>query len=131
MEVRTIAVIGAGAMGRGIAYATAVGGYKTVLEDISPQVLVEAMAWIRRSFAEGVARGRFDAGVSGSALSWLSTAADVKEAIRDAELIIETVPEELEMKLELFTIFDRFAKAGAIFARSEERRVGKGVRCRE
>ena len=48
MEVRTIAVIGAGAMGRGIAYATAVGGYKTVLEDISPQVLVEAMAWIRR-----------------------------------------------------------------------------------
>jgi len=116
MEVRTIAVIGAGAMGRGIAYATAVGGYKTVLEDISPQVLVEAMAWIRRSFAEGVARGRFEAGVSGSALSWLSTAADVKEAIRDAELIIETVPEELEMKLELFTIFDRFAKAGAIFA---------------
>jgi len=116
MEVRTIAVIGAGAMGRGIAYATAVGGYKIVLEDISPQVLVEAMAWIRRSFAEGVARGRFDAGVSGSALSWLSTAADVKEAIRDAELIIETVPEELEMKLELFTIFDRFAKAGAIFA---------------
>jgi 3-hydroxybutyryl-CoA dehydrogenase len=40
----------------------------------------------------------------------------VRDAIRDAELIIETVPEELEMKLELFTIFDKFAKTGAIFA---------------
>ena len=116
MEVRTIAVIGAGAMGRGIAYASALGGYKTVLEDISPHVLEEAMAWIRRSLAEGVARGRFEAGVSGKALSQLSTAADVNDAIRDAELIIETAPEELEMKLELFTIFDKFAKTGAIFA---------------
>src|SRR6516162_11212513 len=116
MEVRTIAVIGAGAMGRRIAYASALGGYKTVLEDISPHRLEEAMAWIRQSFAEGVARGRFEGSFSGKTLSLLSTAADVKDAIRDAELIIETVPEELEMKLELFTVFDKFAKAGAIFA---------------
>ena len=116
MEVRTIAVIGAGAMGRAIAYSSALGGYQTVLEDISPRLLEEAVASIRQSFAEGVARGRFEASVSGKALSLLSTAADVKDAIRDAELIIETVPEELEMKLELFTIFDKFAKAGAIFA---------------
>ena len=116
MEVKTIAVIGAGAMGRGIAYASAHGGYKTVLEDISPHVLEEAMAWIRKSFAEGVARGTFEANVSDKALSLLSTADDVKEAIREAELIIETAPEELEMKLELFTIFDKFAKTGAVFA---------------
>jgi 3-hydroxybutyryl-CoA dehydrogenase len=116
MEVRTIAVIGAGAMGRRIAYASALGGYKTVLEDISPHRLEEAMAWIRQSLAEGVARGKFEGSFSGQALSLLSTAADVKDAIRDAELIIETVPEELEMKLELFTVFDKFAKAGAIFA---------------
>lgn len=116
MEVKTIAVIGAGALGRGIAYVAALAGYRIVLEDISPQALEEAMAWIRQSLAEGLAAGDFEASVGDKALSLLSTARDVKDAIREAELIIETVPEELEMKLELFTIFDRFAKAGAIFA---------------
>lgn len=116
MEVKTIAVIGAGAQGREIAYACSLGGYKTVLEDISPRVLEEATAWIRQSFTESVARGTFEASVSNKALSLLSTAADVKDAIRDAELIIETVPDELEMKLELFTIFDKFAKTSAVFA---------------
>jgi len=116
VEVQTIAVIGAGAQGREIACASALGGYKTVLEDISPRVLEEAMAWIRQSFREGAARGKFEAQASNQVLSRLSTAGDVKDAIGDAELIIETVPEELEMKLELFTIFDRFAKTGAIFA---------------
>src|SRR5262249_2386340 len=116
MEVRTIAVIGAGTMGRGIAYAAALGGYQTILEDVSSPVLEKAIAWIRQSLDEGVARGKVEAAVRDRALSLLSTAADVKDAIRDAELIIEAVPEELEMKLELFTIFDKFAKTGAIFA---------------
>src|SRR5438034_4782448 len=116
MDVKTIAVIGAGTMGRGIAYAAAFGGYKTVLEDISSRVLEQAVAWIRQSFEEGVARGKVEAGVPEKALALISTATDVKGAIRNAELIIEAVPEELEMKLELFTIFDKFAKTGAIFA---------------
>src|SRR5947209_16533835 len=116
MDVRTIAVIGAGTMGRGIAYAAAFGGYTTVLEDVSRQVLEQGVAWIRQSFEEGVARGKVEVGVRDRALSLISTANNVENAIRDADLIIEAVPEELEMKLELFTIFDKFAKAGAIFA---------------
>ncbi len=116
MDVKTIAVIGAGTMGRGIAYAAAFGGYKTVLEDVSRPVLEQALAWIGQSFEEGVARGKVEASVRDRALSLISTATDVKDAIRDAELIIEAVPEELEMKLELFTIFDKFAKTGAVFA---------------
>ena len=80
MEVKTIAVIGAGAQGREIAYASALGGYKTVLEDISPHVLNEAMAWIRRSFAEGVSWGKLQASFGDKGLSLLSTAADVKDA---------------------------------------------------
>src|SRR5215472_5774955 len=116
MDVKTIAVIGAGTMGRGIAYAAVFGGYKTVLEDISPRALEHATAWIRQSFDEGVSRGKVEPGVRDNALSLLSTATDVKDAIRDAELAIEAVPEELKMKLEIFTILDKFAKAGAIFA---------------
>jgi 3-hydroxybutyryl-CoA dehydrogenase len=116
MSVKTIAVIGAGTMGRGIAYAAAYGGYQTVLEDISRSMLEQAVAWIRQSFDEGVARGKVEANVRDRALSLISTASKVEDAIRDADLIIEAVPEELEMKLELFTIFDKFAKTGAIFA---------------
>jgi 3-hydroxybutyryl-CoA dehydrogenase len=116
MDVKTIAVIGAGTMGRGIAYAAAYGGYRTVLEDISRPRLEQAGGWIRQSFDEGVARGKVEAGVRDKALSLVTTASSVEDAIRDADLIIEAVPEELEMKLELFTIFDKFAKTGAIFA---------------
>ena len=115
-EIKTIAVIGAGTMGRGIAYAAAFGGYTTVLEDISPQMLEESMRWITKSFEEGVARGKVDAKIRDRALSLIATANSVQDAIRDADLIIEAVPEEMEMKMELFTIFDKFAKPQAIFA---------------
>ena len=103
-------------MGRGIAYAAAFGGYNTILEDISRPMLEQAVSWIRQSFDEGVAKGKVEASVRDKALSLISTASNVEDAIRDADLIIEAVPEELEMKLELFTIFDKFAKPGAIFA---------------
>ena len=116
MEVKTIAVIGAGTMGRGIAYAAALGGYQTVLEDVNDSVLAKALSWIRESFEEGVKRGKVDCAARDAALSRISTSLVVNEAIRDADLIIEAVPEELEMKLEIFTIFDKFAKPNAIFA---------------
>jgi 3-hydroxybutyryl-CoA dehydrogenase len=116
MEVKTIAVIGAGTMGRGIAYAAALGGYNTVLEDVSSNVLEQGVTWIKQSFDEGVARGKVDANVRNQALALLSTSTNVEDAIRGAELIIEAVPEVLEMKLELFRVFDKSAKAGAIFA---------------
>jgi 3-hydroxybutyryl-CoA dehydrogenase len=115
-EIKTIAVIGAGAMGRGIAYAAAFGGYTAVLEDISPQKLHESMQWIMKSCEEGVARGKVEAKIRDRALSLIATANSVQDAIRDADLIIEAVPEEMEMKMELFTVFDKFSKPGAIFA---------------
>lgn len=116
MEVKTIAVIGAGTMGRGIAYSAALAGYHTVLEDISETRLKQATGWIRKALDEGVSRGKVDPVNRDVAMKHLTIANKVEDAIRDAELIIEAVPEEMEMKLELFTIFDKFAKAGAIFA---------------
>ncbi|HEY1483800.1 MAG TPA: 3-hydroxyacyl-CoA dehydrogenase NAD-binding domain-containing protein [Candidatus Acidoferrum sp.] len=116
MEVKTIAVIGAGTMGRGIAYASALGGFQTVLEDVSVSILDSAMTWIRDALDEGVSRGKVEAAARDAALGRIRISHVVDEAIRDAELIIEAVPEELEMKLELFTIFDKFAKPNAIFA---------------
>jgi len=116
MEVKTIAVIGAGTMGRGIAYASVLAGYHTVLEDISETRLEQATGWIRKALDEGVSRGKVEPVNRDAAMKDLATASKIEDAIRDAELIIEAVPEEMEMKLELFTIFDKFAKANAIFA---------------
>jgi 3-hydroxybutyryl-CoA dehydrogenase len=115
-QIKTIAVIGAGTMGRGIAYASAFGGYSTVLEDISQRKLDDGMGWINQAFDEGVSKGKVDSGVRDRALHLIATATTVQDAIRDADLIIEAVPEEMEMKMELFTIFDKFAKPKAIFA---------------
>jgi 3-hydroxybutyryl-CoA dehydrogenase len=118
MDVKTIAVIGAGTMGRGVAYAAAFGGYQTVLEDISREALDAAVEWIKRAFDEGVEGGIVDAVVRDRALLLISTAMRVEDAVREADLIVEAVADEMEMKLELFTVFDRFAKPGAIFASS-------------
>lgn len=116
VEVKTVAVIGAGTMGRGIAYAAALGGYQTILEDVNETVLAKAGDWIREAFDEGVKRGKVDAAAKEAALSRLSTSYDVREAIQGAELIIEVVPEEIELKREVFALMDKTAKPNAIFA---------------
>jgi len=116
MEVRTIAVLGAGTMGRGIAYAAAVGRYRTILEDISEQQLVQALEYVRTSLDEGVARGKVSAEQKVKALAGFGTARSIEDACREAELVIEAVPEDMELKIEVFTLLDKFAKPGSIFA---------------
>ena len=100
----TIAVIGAGDLGREIAALALFAGYRTILEDVSESRLEGAAAALLR--------------LGDEVCSQLITANTVEDAVRDAHLIIEAVAEEMEMKIELFTIFDKFAKPGAIFASS-------------
>lgn len=116
MEIQTIGVIGAGTMGRGIAYAAALGGYRTVLEDVSPAMLEQGADYIRQTLEEGVARGKVTPEERDHALANFSTTPSVEDACRVADLLIEAVPEEMELKLEIFTIFDKFGLPGAIFA---------------
>lgn len=116
MAVKTIAVIGAGTMGRGIAYAAAFGGYRTILEDVSDAVLTPGLTYVRESLEEGVKRGKVTAEQRDRGIAQLGSARTVEEACREADLIIEAVPEDMELKLEIFTLLDKFAKPGAIFA---------------
>ena len=116
VEVKTIGVIGAGTMGRGIAYAAAYGGYRTILEDVSPEMLERGVAYIREALEEGVARGKVSAEQQRAALGNLTTSRSVEDVCRETDLLIEAVPEEMEVKLEIFTIFDKFARPGAILA---------------
>jgi 3-hydroxybutyryl-CoA dehydrogenase len=116
MEMKTIAVVGSRDPGRRIAYSSCLAGFRTILEDIWPSALEQGMGWIGQALGEDISRGRISTSVRHAALRNLHTANSVEDASREADLIIETVSEEMEMKIELFTIFDRFAKPGAIFA---------------
>ena len=116
MEVKTIGVIGAGTMGRGIAYAAALGGYRTILEDVMPEMLINANAWIAHTFDEGIKRGKLTSEAASAAISRIATSSSVEDVCREADFLIEAVPEEMELKLELFTLFDKFAKPNAVLA---------------
>lgn len=116
MEVKSIAVIGAHGVGREFARAAALASYAVVFEDVSREMLERSILWVGASLAESVACGELTAAARAEALARIICANTVEAAIREADLVIEAVPEELEMKLELFTIFDKFAKPGAIFA---------------
>lgn len=116
MEIKTIGVIGAGTMGRGIAYAAAYGGYRTVLEDVSPEMLKQGVEYIKQAFDDGVSRSKVTPEQRDAAIANLATAKSADDACREADLLIEAVPEEMELKLEIFTIFDKFAKPNAILA---------------
>ncbi|HKN73570.1 MAG TPA: 3-hydroxyacyl-CoA dehydrogenase NAD-binding domain-containing protein [Candidatus Acidoferrum sp.] len=116
MEIQTIAIVGAGDLGRGIAYAAVVAGFRTILEDISLVTLEQGNFWIAHALDDEVSHGKIGAVARDAALSNLSAAKSAEEASREADLIIEAVSDEMEMKIELFTIFDKFAKPGAVFA---------------
>jgi 3-hydroxybutyryl-CoA dehydrogenase len=116
MNVKTIAVIGANTIGRSIAYMAALSGYQTILEDVSDVRLQKAAAWITDNLESSIALRTIEGTSGGAALPNLSTAHTVEDAIRGADLIIETLPDEMEMQIELFTILDKFAKPNAIFA---------------
>lgn len=116
MEIKTVAVVGAGTMGRGIAYCSALAGYRTILEDVSDSVLQQGVEYIRRALDEGISRGKVTEEQKKKSLASIVTARSVQDACREADLIIEAVPEEMEVKLEIFTVLDKFANPGAIFA---------------
>jgi 3-hydroxybutyryl-CoA dehydrogenase len=116
MEIKTVAVIGAGTMGRGIAYCSALVGYRTILEDVSESVLEQGLEYIRRALDEGISRGKVTEEQKKKALASIVTSRSVQDTCREADLIIEAVPEEMETKLEIFTVLDKFAKPGAVFA---------------
>jgi 3-hydroxybutyryl-CoA dehydrogenase len=115
-EMKTIAVVGSGDLGRRIAYRSSLAGFRTILEDISPSALEQGIAWIRQMLGEEISRGGISTADGDAALRNLNTANSAEDISREADLIIETVSDEMEMKIELFTVFDKFAKPGAIFA---------------
>lgn len=109
-------MIGAGIMGRGIAHVAALGGYRTVLEDVLPAALRKAEDEIRVNLDKAVELKKVTATDAAAAVNRLEYAASVEEAAREADLVIEAVPEEMESKVEIFTLLDKICRPGTILA---------------
>ena len=115
-QIQTIAVIGAGIMGRGIAHAAAVGGYRTILEDLLPAALRKAESEIRANLDKAVELNKVTAADADAAFHRLQYAGSLEEAAREADLVIEAVPEEMESKIEIFTLLDKICRPTTILA---------------
>ena len=113
--METIAVIGAGTMGRGIAQATALAGYRVILYDVAEPILTEALRQIGGSIDKGVARGKTAETVAEQAKNAFYITTILSDAAQ-ADLVIEAAPEDLELKRQIFTALDTAAPAHAILA---------------
>src|SRR5262252_5693074 len=103
-------------MGRGIAHVAALGGYRTILEDLLPNALRKAESEIRSNLDKAVELGKVSSGDAQAAVSRLRYAGSIEEAAREADLVIEAVPEEMESKTEIFTLLDKVCRPHTILA---------------
>src|SRR5947208_12140297 len=103
-------------MGRGIAHAAALGGYHTMLEDLLPNALRKAETEIRSNLDKAVELNKVTAADADAAFKRLEYAGSVDEAARQADLVIEAVPEELESKIEIFTLLDKICRPTTVLA---------------
>lgn len=116
MEVERVAVIGAGTMGRGIAHAAALGGFRVTLQDVDSGVLEGALEGIQKEMQKAVERDRIDEGEMRGGLERISPTESLEEAVKEADLVIEAVPEEMELKLEIFGRLDKLCPERAVLA---------------
>jgi 3-hydroxybutyryl-CoA dehydrogenase len=116
MELNRIAVMGAGMMGTGIAQVVAMGGYPVSVRDIAADFLDKSKARIEKKLKELVEKGRLSEQDAKKISSRMTFTEDLKTAVAEADLIIEAVPEDLELKRKVLTELEKMAKPSAIFA---------------
>jgi len=114
--IRQIAVIGTGTMGRGIAYLAAVAGYETVIHDADSGALDAAKASIESTLAKGVERGKVTAEHAAVAGARIHLSPDLEPAVHAADLVVEAVPEDVDLKKNLFSQADLFCGEETILA---------------
>lgn len=113
-DIKTVAVLGAGTMGNGIAQITSAAGYQVVMQDITEEALQKGMKAIQKSLSKLVDKGKLSAEESDQILSRISVTTSLEECVKNAELVIEAVPEILELKVEIYKQLDKYCKPQAI-----------------
>jgi 3-hydroxybutyryl-CoA dehydrogenase len=115
-SIERVGVIGAGTMGHGIAQVAAAAGYAVTLYDVDESALGQALARIRANLDKGVALGKVQPEVRDRALAGIATTTELAAAAREADLVIEAAPEDLDLKRRIFAELDAAAPAHAILA---------------
>jgi 3-hydroxybutyryl-CoA dehydrogenase len=115
-DISNIAVIGAGIMGRGIAHVAALGGLNTVLNDVSIDLLENAKNTIQQDLQKGIEIGKLTNAGMDATLARLTLESDLTRAVANADLVIEAVPEKIELKLDVFARLDRACAPRAVLA---------------
>ncbi len=116
MAIKNITVLGSGIMGHGIAQVSAMSGYNVVLRDIEQQFLDKALEKIKWSLEKLVSKEKITKSQSDEILSRIKTQVDLNEAVKSADLIIEAVPEIMDLKKKVYSELDKVAGKNVIFA---------------
>ena len=114
--IRTVAVIGAGTMGHGIAYVVSAAGYTVRLHDANEQALARAAERIGAAYEKAIQRGKSSCAERDAGLARLSTPRTMRDALLGADLVIEAVPERVDIKQALFREAETILDASAILA---------------
>jgi 3-hydroxybutyryl-CoA dehydrogenase len=114
--IRQVSILGTGTMGRGIAYLAAVAGFDTVLFDAESSALEAARSAIDSILRKGVEKGKLSEAAAGEASARVQLIPDLEPAVSGADLIVEAVPESLDLKVELFAQADLFCGPETILA---------------
>lgn len=116
MGVKNIAVLGSGTMGAGIAQVAAMAGYRVKIFDIDEAILKKALARIEGNLAKGVKLGKLTEETRKFALEGISVTTELKEAAFESDLVIEAVPEIMELKIKLFKELDEICPKHTVLA---------------
>ena len=101
-DVKKIAVLGSGAMGHGIAQVCAAAGFEVTMRDIKQEFLDKGMAKIKESFGILSGKGKMTKEDADAALNRIKTAIDIKDTVKGAQIVIEAIPEVMELKKSIF-----------------------------
>jgi len=116
-QVNTVAVLGAGLMGHGIAQVAAqFGGYRVYMRDVEQRFLDRGMQMITDSLGKFVKRGSITEERAKQVLSAITPTLDLKLAVQEADLVIEAVPENVEIKRQIFREVDALAPENSVIA---------------
>lgn len=116
MGINKIAVLGAGAMGHGIAQVCAQSGYQVNLRDIKDEFVETGINKIRKFLSGNVERQRITQAEADTALGRIGGMTDLKEAVKDVDLVIEAIVEDIDIKKELYKEIDQICRPDTMFA---------------
>ncbi|WP_159898640.1 3-hydroxyacyl-CoA dehydrogenase family protein [Salinirussus salinus] len=111
-----VAVLGAGSMGHGIAHVSALGGHSVIVRDVEQERIERGLEQVEADLEDGVERGKLTPAEKEDAIERLTGTVSLEPAVEDADLVVEAVPERLDLKQEVFEEAEAVAPGDAVMA---------------